>query len=72
MKLDCFKVTKILRCFRTSGCGKSRNRFKNKNLLSWQNILSNRQIALNIEEKWVNQGEVFRRGIGRIYLSLAN
>ena len=43
-----------------------------KSLLSWQNILSNRQIAANIEEKWVNQGEVFRRGIGRIYLSLAN
>ena len=30
MKLDCITVTKILRCFRTSGCRKSRNRHKNK------------------------------------------
>ena len=30
MKLDCITVTKLLRCFRTSGCKKSRNIFKNK------------------------------------------
>ena len=30
MKLDCIKVTKILRCFSASGCRKYRNRFKNK------------------------------------------
>ena len=32
--------------------------FRIKNLLSWQNILSKRQIAADIEEKWDNQGEV--------------
>ena len=30
MKLDCITVTKILRCFRASGCRKWRKRFKNK------------------------------------------
>ena len=39
---------------------------------SWQNILNNRQIAANIEEKLVNQVEVLRGGIGRVYLSLLN
>ena len=58
MKLDCITVTKILRCFRTSGCRKSRNRFQNKNVLSWQNILSRRQIAADIEEKWANHREI--------------
>ena len=43
-----------------------------KSLLSWQNILSNRQIAADIEEKWANQGEVLRRGISPIYLSSSN
>ena len=42
-----------------------------KNLLSWQNILSNRQIAADIEEKWPNQ-EVIHRGIRPIYLSSSN
>ena len=37
--------------------------FRIKDLLSWQNILSNRQIAAGIEEKWANQGEVPRPGI---------
>ena len=41
-------------------------------MLSWQNILSNRQIAVDIEEKWANQGEVLRRGISPIYLSSSN
>ena len=41
-------------------------------MLSWQNILSNRQIAADIEEKWANQGEVLRRGISPIYLSSSN
>ena len=80
MKLDYTTATKILGCFRTSGCRKSRNRFKNKkfvvlmqnvlNLL--QNILSNRQIAADKEEKWANQGDVLLGGINRIYLSLLN
>ena len=43
--------------------------FRIKKLLSWQNILSNRQITADIEEKWANQGEVLRRGINPIYLS---
>ena len=43
-----------------------------KNLLPWQNILSNRQIVADIEEKWANQGEVFGRGISPIYLSSSN
>ena len=30
---------------------------KIKNLLSWQNILSIRQIAADIEEKWANQSK---------------
>ena len=42
-----------------------------KNVLSWQNILSNRQIAADIEEKRANQGEVLRGGISRIYFSLS-
>ena len=46
--------------------------FRIKNLLSWQNILSNRQIAADIEEKWANQGRALRRGISPIYLSSSN
>ena len=33
VKLDCITIAEILRCFRTSGCRKSRNRFKNKKFL---------------------------------------
>ena len=40
--------------------------------MSWQNILNNRQIAADIEEKLANQGEVLRGRISRIYLSLSN
>ena len=43
-----------------------------KSLLSLQNILSNKQIAADIEGKWANQGKVLCGGISRIYLSLAN
>ena len=43
-----------------------------KNLLSWQNILNNRQITVDMEKKLANQGEVFRGRISRIYLSLSN
>ena len=49
--------------------GNEEKDFRIKNLLSWQNILSNRQIAVDIEEKWANQGEVLHRGISPIYLS---
>ena len=38
--------------------GNEETYFRIKDLLSWQNILSNRQIAADIEEKWANQGEV--------------
>ena len=65
VKLDCITITKILRCFREAD-------LRIKNVLSWQNILSNRQIAADIEGKWTNQGEVLCGGISRIYLSLAN
>ena len=43
-------------------------------MLSWQNILSSRYIAANIEEKLVNQEEFFRTrgGISRIHLSLSS
>ena len=71
MKLDCITVTKILRCFRMSRCRKWRKRFQ-KIFLSWQNILSNRQIAADIKEKWANQGDVLHRGISSIYLSSSN
>ena len=37
--------------------------FRMKNLLSWQNTLSNRQIEAGVEEKWANQGKVLGRGI---------
>ena len=43
-----------------------------KNLFPWQNILSNWQIAADIEEKWASQGEVLRRGISLIYLFSSN
>ena len=65
VKLDCIPIAKILRCFREAD-------LRITNLLSWQNILSNRQIAADIEEKWANQGEVLRRGISPIYLSSSN
>ena len=51
--------------------GNEETDFRIKNLLSWQNILSNRQIAADIEEKWPNQ-EVIHRGIRPIYLSSSN
>ena len=41
-------------------------------MLSWQNILNNRQIAADIEKKLANQGEVLRGGISRIYLTLSD
>ena len=40
--------------------------------MSWQNILNGRQIAADIEEKLVNQGEALRGGISRIYFSLSS
>ena len=41
-------------------------------MLSWQNILSKRQIAADLKEKWANQGDVLRGGISPIYLSSSN
>ena len=51
--LDCITVTKIPRCCRQDeqDVGNEETDFRTKNLLSWQNILSNRQIAADIEEK---------------------
>ena len=48
--------------------GNDETDFRIKNLSSWQNTLSDRQIVEDIEEKWANQGEVLRRGISPIYL----
>ena len=42
-----------------------------KNLLPWQNILSNRQIGADIAEKQANRGEFLRGAVTRIYLSLS-
>ena len=39
--------------------GNEETNFRIKNLLSWQNILSNRQIAADIEKE-ANQGEILR------------
>ena len=52
--------------------GNEETDFRIKNVLPWQNILSNRQVAANIEEKWANQGEVLRWGINPIYFSSSN
>ena len=49
--------------------GNEETDFRIKNVLSWQNILSNRQTAADIEEKRANQGEVLHLGINPIYLS---
>ena len=51
--------------------GNEETDFRIKNLLPWQNILSNRYIAADIEEKRANQEEVLRGGVIRIYLSLS-
>ena len=40
-------------------------------MLSWQNILNNRQIAADIKEKLAHQEEVLREEINSIYLSLS-
>ena len=65
MKSDCIAVTKIVRCFWTNNVGNEEIHLRIKNLLSWQNILNNRQIAADIEEKSANQGGVLRGGISR-------
>ena len=41
-------------------------------MLSWQNILSNRQIAADVEEKQANQGKFIRGGVSRINFFLSN
>ena len=72
MKLDCITMTKFWDALGRAACTKWRNNFRTKNLLSWQNILSNRKIAVDIEEKWANQGEFLRGWISPIYLSSSN
>ena len=52
--------------------GKEETDFRIKKLLPWQNILSNRQITADIEEKWAIQGEVLHRGITSICPSSSN
>ena len=52
--------------------GNEETDFRIKYLLSWQNVMSNRQIAADIKEKGANQGEVLGEGISPIYLSSSN
>ena len=54
------------------GVGNEETDFRIKSLLSWHNILSNRKIAADIEEKLANQGGVLHRGISPLYLSSSN
>ena len=73
MKLNCIIVTKNSEMLQDErDVGNKETDFRIKKMLSWQNILSNRQIAADIEEKWGNQGEVLRREISPIYLSSSN
>ena len=43
--------------------GNEETDFRIKNLLPWQNILSNRQIAEDIGEKCVNQGDFVEESV---------
>ena len=52
--------------------GNKETDFKIKSLLSWQNILSNRQIVAATAEKRVNQGEFLHGGISPISSSSSN
>ena len=52
--------------------GNQETDFRMKNFLSLQNILSNRQIAVDIGEKLSNPEEALHRGISPIYLSSSN
>ena len=76
MKLDCITVTYSNKNSEMlqdeQDVGNEETDFRIKSLLSWQNILSNRQIAADIEEKEANQGEILRWGISPIYLSSSN
>ena len=59
----------------TDGVGNREIDLRIKNLMSWQNILNNRQIAADaadIEEKLANKGGFLRRGISGNYLYLSN
>ena len=72
MKLDCIRVTKILRYFRTSGCRKSRNRLKNKKCVFLAEYFEQQaNCSRYIEKKWANHREILRGGISRIYFTLA-
>ena len=72
VKLDYITVTKFWDTSGQTDIGNKEIDLRIKNLLSSENILNNRQIAADIEEKLANQGEVLRGGISRIYLSLSN
>ena len=54
-----------------AGVGNQKTYLRIKNVLFWQNILSNRPVASDIEEKWANQEDVLCGGISLVYLSLA-
>ena len=74
VKLDCIIVTKILRCFRTSGCRKSRNRFKNKKFVVLAEYFEQQANCsrYRIKMSQSRRSPSNRGGISCIYISLAN
>ena len=73
MKLDCITVTKILRCFRTSGCRKwIRNRFKNKKFVVLAEYFEQQTNCSRYRRKISQSRRILCGGISRIYLSLSN
>ena len=73
MKLDCFTVATILRCFRTSACRKSRNRVKNKKFVVLAEYFEQQTNCSRYNWKMSqSRGQFLRGGISHIYLSVAN
>ena len=72
VNLDYITVTKFWDASGKADVGNEEIDLRIKSLLCCENILDNKQIAADIEEKWANQGEVLCGGISRIYLSLSN
>ena len=70
--LDCITVTKSLKCFRTSGFRKWRNRLKTEKFVVLAEYFEQQTDCSLYWRELANQGEVLRGGISRIYLSLSN
>ena len=69
--LDRVTVSKSLKCFRTNGCRKWRNRFTIEKFVVLAECFQ-QEISADIEENLANQGEFLRWGTSCIYLSLSN